>query len=230
MGFITSNIGTKPTSGFDSIFASILNSIKSFALVWQSWVLATERTAGKIDTPQVAENRVAKIFAEHPENEFAKEEDRDRNAAILDRELSEKEPRQSVIDDAVLELSASTVLLEIVPGEFDSGFEKLFEGLKPEVAKRKDFLGIGRYCDAFEKQTYIELCESAVLEGLRDGIHPASMQAATLEWWNRQADAGKTADKNSRKFQKIQNKPTVIAIEAALGRMVNMQFTKISLN
>lgn len=128
--------------------------------------------------------------------------DRNHNALILSDELNENEPRQSVITYAIQKLLASDVLLTIEPGKFDILFEKLLEGLKPDVTKCQEILGNVRG-KLYGQETYTELLEFAILAGLKTGVQPVSMQAAVYEWWNRQADAGMVPKMNFRVFQRM---------------------------
>lgn len=136
-----------------------------------------------------------------PTQATPEEKDRDRNAAVIERELKKKNPRQGLVADATKRLLESTVLRQIELGGFDDAFQSLIDELKPEVTRRQGFLGIGRD-KVFGQETFDELLESATLEGLKDGIDPKSIEAALLEWWNRQAD--KEEGQEFQKFERIE--------------------------
>lgn len=188
-GFIDRITGAGQSDVVSQLQASRITTPVQEAQIRASDALTTSRTAGKA-TPATQAT---------PE-----EKDRDRNAKVIETELKKPElkRRKGAIADAVRRLNASTVLREIEIGGFDDAFDRLIADLKPEVERRRVF---GIFPDkVFGQETFDELLESSVLEGFKDGIDPKSIEAALLEWWNRQADAEETADKKFRKFQRIE--------------------------
>lgn len=185
-GFIQRITGAGQGDVLQQLQASRITTPVQEAQIKASEALATSRTIGKKTPPTQAT----------PE-----EKDRDRNAAVIERELKKKNPRQGLIADATKRLLESKVLRQIETGGFDDAFQALIDELKPETTRRHKFLGI--FPDkVFGQETFDELLESAVLEGLKDGIDPKSIEAALLEWWNRQFE--KEKDQEFQKFAKIE--------------------------
>ncbi len=144
--------------------------------------LAGQRTTGKVPSPA----------------EKTKEQKlRDSDIVLLEREGKKKDKGNPMKIGQVKEarkrlraLPAGT-LFEAGSGEVnDTKFRSFVDKLKDKrIVRKKRILGFSD--EVFGKEAFDIALEEAINEGLRDGIDPASMEAAFREWWDRQAEEQK---------------------------------------
>ena len=91
-------------------------------------------------------------------------------------------------------------LSEIEPGTLDKEFKKFMKVAKSKrIVRKKRILGFSD--EVFGEEAFNVALEEAINEGLKDGIDPASMEAAFREWWDRQAEEQK--DQRFQEFVSI---------------------------
>ena len=89
-------------------------------------------------------------------------------------------------------------LIEIEPGKLDEEFKKFMEDLEDKKIVRKDRWFPFTDDEVYGEEAFNAALEEAINEGLKDGLEPASTEAAFREWWDRQA-----AEQKGQKFQEF---------------------------
>ena len=148
--------------------------------------------------PRATVTSATKPFKKTPE-----QSQRDSDIKFLDEKSDDALPFQ--VDEARDRLKALPpgTLNEIEIGSKDKTFAKLtnvFLGkIKPTATRTT---AKGREDRVFGEKDFERLLEASVNEGLKDGVDPASMKEALIEWWNRQFE--KEKDQDFQKFLKIE--------------------------
>lgn len=144
--------------------------------------------------------RAGTVAETKPFKKTPEEIQRDKDIAFLNKSgASAKGRKPFQVKEAQDRLKALPPgnLAKVEVGTIDKEFKQFIKKVEPEITRAKD-VRFGFDDKVFGQDSFEFVRDAAVAEGLKDGIDPASMEEALVEWWNRQFEKEK-----GQKFQKF---------------------------